>query len=31
MSEYRIARLEEQIALQEYVIQKRDDALAEQQ
>ena len=31
MSEYRIARLEEQIAFQEDVIQKLDDALADQQ
>ena len=31
MSEYRIARLEEQIAFQEDAIQKLDDALADQQ
>ena len=31
MSEDRIARLEEQIAFQEDVIQKLDDALADQQ
>ena len=31
MSEDRIARLEEQVAFQEDVIQKLDDALADQQ